>query len=86
MGRLFSKKPKELEILRLNYKLNKADPNVMHYEKNMNNYGVDISGLSIPLYGRENCKELIMVFLSDAQKLFNKNNIQCKIVGDDLPM
>lgn len=75
-----------LDKLQKKYNLEKDEHNMLHWEKNMNNYSVQISGLSILWYGEENIKTKIKAFLYEAIQLFHENNIKYKVKEGFLPM
>ncbi len=75
----------ELNKLCKKYNLEK-DIHCWHYEPEMNNYCVEIVGLRILWYGKDNIKINIKCFLYDASQIFIKNNVEYKTREGFLPM
>ncbi len=73
----------QLNKLRKKHNLNEAAQ--FRSYRDMNNYGVEIVGLSILWYGDDNSRTKIKAFLYDASKFFDKNNIKYKTEVEHLP-
>lgn len=79
-----------LENIRKKYRLEYTDDSIfLPYKgdnKDINQYGVQLGGIILSWYGRQNIINEIKSFLYDVDEYFKKNKIVAKTEFTDLPL
>ena len=76
----------KLDALRKKHNLNIDVSYLMPREPGMQNYAVEIKGLSIVWNGQNTSESKIKSFLYDAEQMFIKNNATCSTKYQYLPL